>query len=240
VATYLALQWRKRVPVLAGVTAALALAALFIATTFDSSIEPLSPALRSRWLAGHVIACFLAYGAVAVAAISGAAYLIAARKATCGKCAHCKCVKHADTFDAVTDKAITFGFLLLTIGIIAGAIWANSAWGSYWSWDPKETWALITWLIYAVYLHARHLRGWRGKRAAWIAVIGFASVIFTYVGVSFLLGGKHSYARAGDNNKGQTILAREQVPQKSSSQDLPRAKTATPSGDAVFRHKLAS
>lgn len=213
VLTYLALQWRKRVPVLAGATAALALLALFVATSFDSSIQPLTPALRSRWLAGHVIACFLAYGAIAVAAISGAAYLLVSRKSKCGKCASCKCTRQADALDGITDKAITFGFLLLTIGIIAGAVWANSAWGSYWSWDPKETWALITWLIYAVYLHARHMRGWRGKRAAWIAVTGFAAVIFTYVGVSFLLGGKHSYAGV-DAIKRTNPLALEQVSQQ--------------------------
>jgi cytochrome c-type biogenesis protein CcsB len=209
--TYLTLQWRKRLPVLAGVTAALALAVLVLATTFDSSLQPLSPALRSRWLAGHVIACFLAYGAVAIAAVSGAAYLVTSRKAKCGNCDSCRCAQRGDALDAITDKAITFGFLLLTVGIVAGAVWANSAWGSYWSWDPKETWAFITWLIYAVYLHARHMRGWRGKRAAWIAVIGFASVIFTYLGVSFLMGGKHSYAGA-ERQRGLTILAHEEVP----------------------------
>ncbi len=75
------------------------------------------------------------------------------------------------------------------------AVWANSAWGTYWSWDPKETWSLITWLIYAGFLHCRFMRGWRGKRAAWISIIGFASVLFTYVGVNFLLSGLHSYAK---------------------------------------------
>ena len=99
-----------------------------------------------------------------------------------------------ETFEAVTDKSISFGFLFITVGIVSGAVWANSAWGTYWSWDPKETWSLITWFIYAVYLHCRFMRGWRGKRAAWISVIGFASVVFTYVGVNFLLSGLHSYA----------------------------------------------
>ena len=94
----------------------------------------------------------------------------------------------------VTDKSISFGFLFLTVGIISGAVWANSAWGTYWSWDPKETWSLITWFIYAIFLHCRFMRGWRGKRAAWISVIGFASVVFTYLGVNFLLSGLHSYA----------------------------------------------
>ena len=99
------------------------------------------------------------------------------------------------SLETLTDNAVTFGFLLLTVGIIAGAVWANSAWGSYWSWDPKETWALITWLIYAGYIHCRHVRGCRGRAAAWVAVAGFASVLFTYAGVSFLMGGMHSYAK---------------------------------------------
>ena len=94
----------------------------------------------------------------------------------------------------MTAKTISFGFLFLTVGIITGAVWANSAWGTYWSWDPKETWSLITWFIYAIYLHCRYMRGWSGKKAAWISVIGFASVIFTYIGVNFLLSGLHSYA----------------------------------------------
>jgi len=84
--------------------------------------------------------------------------------------------------------------LFLTVGIIAGAVWANFAWGTYWSWDPKETWSLITWFTYAVFLHCRFMRGWRGKRAAWISIVGFSSVVFTYFGVNFLLSGMHSYA----------------------------------------------
>ncbi len=234
VAVYIALQWRKRVPFLAGVTALVAVLVLFLATTFETNIQPLAPALRSRWLAAHVTACFLGYGSVAVAAISGAAYLIVNRRSTCprhlagsgceanemsiecsGAADPAGCRGHvAIALDAITDKAITFGFLLLTIGIVSGAVWANSAWGSYWSWDPKETWALITWLIYAVYLHARHMRGWHGKRAAWVAVVGFASVIVTYFGVNFLFGGQHSYARAEGQDRGQTILVREQVTQQ--------------------------
>ena len=91
-------------------------------------------------------------------------------------------------------QMVLFGFLFLTGGIITGAVWANSAWGTYWSWDPKETWSLITWFIYAIFLHCRFMRGWRGKRAAWVSIIGFASVLFTYVGVNLLMKGLHSYA----------------------------------------------
>lgn len=186
---YLALQWRRRIPILGAASAALAVVTMAVALAFDPSITPLPAALRSRWLAAHVFACLLAYGSVAVAAIASVVWLFKNRRASSidGDL--------RPLLESVADKAITFGFLLLTFGIIAGAVWANSAWGSYWSWDPKETWALITWLIYAVYLHCRHVRGWRGARSAWVSVAGFCSVLFTYAGVSFLMGGMHSYAK---------------------------------------------
>jgi ABC-type transport system involved in cytochrome c biogenesis permease subunit len=100
----------------------------------------------------------------------------------------------ADDLDRVTYKIICIAFPLLTLMIAAGAYWANQAWGSYWSWDPKETWAAITWLVYAGYLHMRITRGWRGRRAAWFAILGFAVVIFTFFGVTYLLPGLHAYA----------------------------------------------
>ncbi len=96
--------------------------------------------------------------------------------------------------DDMTYKSIAVGFPLFTIGgVIMGAIWANSAWGTYWSWDPKETWSLITWFVYAVYLHARLVAGWRGKKAAVLSIIGFVAVVFTYLGVNLVLSGLHSY-----------------------------------------------
>lgn len=99
--------------------------------------------------------------------------------------------------DDIAYKSIAVGFPLFTIGgVIMGAIWANSAWGTYWSWDPKETWSLITWFIYAVYLHARYVAGWRGKKVAILAVIGFIAVVFTYLGVNLFLSGLHSYGGA--------------------------------------------
>jgi cytochrome c-type biogenesis protein CcsB len=96
--------------------------------------------------------------------------------------------------DDLSYKMVMVGFPLLTLGIVTGAAWANYAWGTYWSWDPKETWSLITWLIYAAFLHARFTAGWRGKKTAILSVIGFAAVIFTYIGVNFVLSGLHSYA----------------------------------------------
>jgi cytochrome c-type biogenesis protein CcsB len=95
--------------------------------------------------------------------------------------------------DRFIYQSVVLGFILLTLGILTGAVWAESAWGRYWSWDPKETWSLITWLIYAALLHARLVKGWQGRRIAWLAVLGFAAVLFTYFGVSFLLPGLHSY-----------------------------------------------
>jgi len=100
----------------------------------------------------------------------------------------------ADVLDRVTYKTICIAFPLLTGMIAAGAYWANRTWGSYWSWDPKETWAAITWLVYAGYLHMRITRGWRGRRAAYFAILGFAVVIFTFLGVTYLLPGLHAYA----------------------------------------------
>jgi cytochrome c-type biogenesis protein CcsB len=98
-----------------------------------------------------------------------------------------------ESLDDIIYKTIAIGFLLLTIGIITGAVWANYAWGSYWSWDPKETWSLITWFMYAAFIHARLTRGWHGRKTAILSIIGFAAVLFTFLGVNFLLSGLHSY-----------------------------------------------
>ena len=190
VVVYLALRVRHRIPVLGAATALLAVVTLAYASTFETKIQPLMPALRSNWLTFHVFTAFLGYGGFAVAALTGAGYLIASRTGSKAQ------ADITEALDAATAKTISFGFLFLTVGIISGAVWANSAWGTYWSWDPKETWSLITWFIYAVFLHCRFMRGWKGKRAAWISIIGFASVIFTYYGVNFLLSGFHSYARS--------------------------------------------
>lgn len=151
-------------------------------------IEPLVPALQSRWLEIHVITCFLGYAAFAIAFTIGIMYLLKDRFKI-------EKLPAMDLLDDVSYKSITFGFSFLALGIITGAIWANYAWGSYWSWDPKETWALVTWFIYAGYLHARRTAGWRGKKCVYLNVIGFIAVLFTYFGVNFLLSGLHSYAK---------------------------------------------
>ncbi len=152
----------------------------------DARIKPLMPALQSNWLLIHVVTCFLGYSAFALAFGVAILYLLQDRRPR-------PSLPPAPILDSLIYRATILGFLLLTLGIFTGAVWAETAWGRYWSWDPKETWSLITWLIYAALLHARLLKGWHGRRIAWLAVLGFMAVLFTYFGVSFLLSGLHSY-----------------------------------------------
>ena len=165
-----------------------------------SGIEPLVPALQSNWLTYHVITCFLGYAAFAVACGVSIMYLIKANHdesgQTAGESSIMSMFPPIRVLDDLNYRAIMIGFPLLTLGIITGAAWANYAWGTYWSWDPKETWSLIVWFVYAAFLHARFTRGWVGKRAAWLSMIGFAATIFCYLGVNLFLSGLHSYGSA--------------------------------------------
>jgi cytochrome c-type biogenesis protein CcsB len=169
-------------------------------------IKPLIPALQSNWLIAHVVTCFIGYAGFTVAFALGFMYLIKERaiirekmrseqeKQKTGDNSHQNYLPSLKIIDDLTNKSIVFGFIWLTAGIITGSIWANEAWGTYWSWDPKETWSIITWFIYALAIHLRFTRGWSGKRIAWLAILGFFSVLFTYFGVNYLLSGLHSYA----------------------------------------------
>ncbi len=155
-------------------------------------INELMPALQSNWLAVHVSCAIVSYGSFGVAFGVSMVYLFRARMAD--NEFNQKNLPDAEKLDLISYRAISLGFLFLTLVMITGAIWAERAWGSYWSWDPKETWSLVTWIIYALYLHIRLSKGWKGKKAAAFAVIGFLCVIFTYIGVNTLLSGLHSYA----------------------------------------------
>jgi cytochrome c-type biogenesis protein CcsB len=162
-----------------------------------SGIEPLVPALQSNWLLYHVVTCFLGYAAFAVACGISIMYLI---QDSVGEAAAVgggviSFFPPSKVLDDLNYRAIMVGFPLLTLGIVTGAAWANYAWGTYWSWDPKETWSLIVWFVYAAFLHARITRGWVGRRAAWLSVIGFAATIFCYLGVNLFLSGLHSYGK---------------------------------------------
>jgi cytochrome c-type biogenesis protein CcsB len=165
-----------------------------------SNIEPLVPALQSNWLLYHVITCFLGYAAFAVACGISIMYIIKAKyeenESPASAGGLMAIFPPIRALDDLNYRAIMIGFPLLTLGIITGAAWANYAWGTYWSWDPKETWSLIVWFVYAAFLHARFTKGWVGKRAAWLSVIGFAATIFCYLGVNLFLSGLHSYGNA--------------------------------------------
>jgi ABC-type transport system involved in cytochrome c biogenesis permease subunit len=160
----------------------LAMAYAGLSPSADSAITPLIPALRSNWLTVHVITCFLGYAAFAVSFAASMIILFTRNENT------------LRNLDDLNYKMIVFGFLFLSLGIITGAVWADSAWGRYWSWDPKETWSLITWFVYAIVLHARYMKNFTKKTIAWISIVGFIAVMFTYFGVNFVLAGLHSYA----------------------------------------------
>jgi cytochrome c-type biogenesis protein CcsB len=192
---YILFEWRVKNRVFGAFV--IPFASLIAAYTafLSSEIEPLIPALKSNWLLVHVSVSFLAYGAFALSCGMSIVYLIKARQEGKKESRGIgRMLPESQLLDEYSYKAIAVGFPLLTLGIVTGAIWANYAWGSYWSWDPKETWSLIVWLIYAGFLHARIVGGWRGKRSALISIIGFCGVIFLYLGVNLLLSGLHSYS----------------------------------------------
>ena len=169
----------------------LSMAYASLSPNISDSIQPLLPALKSNWLTVHVVTCFIGYAAFAIAFGLALMYLI--KKDDDGhENTILSRVPHRRILDELNHQMVLFGFLFLSAGIISGAVWANSAWGRYWGWDPKETWSLITWFVYATLLHARFMRGWRGKRIAVFSMVGFAAVLITYFGVNYLPG-LHSY-----------------------------------------------
>jgi cytochrome c-type biogenesis protein CcsB len=165
--------------------------------TFDRGaheIQPLVPALKSYWMKIHVPANFIGYGAFALAAMVGVAYLIRHRQdQRRGSQVIGSRLPALEILDDVMYKSIALGFAFFTVATILGALWAAEAWGGYWSWDPKETWALIVWLNYAAWLHMRLTKGWRGTPMAWWAVVGLFVTLFAFLGVNMFLSGLHSY-----------------------------------------------
>ncbi len=179
-------------------SAALAFATFYPLST--SAIEPTIPALQSYWLLYHIMTLFVAYGAFAASFGLGILYLIKNKKDKGNKKRENRFLSLLPESAVIEEsiyKVISVGLVFLTAGIVIGAAWADSAWGGYWSWDPKETWSLITWIAYILFIHARFTKGWGGKKMAWIAVIGFAVVIFCYLGVDLIIPGLHSYATPG-------------------------------------------
>jgi cytochrome c-type biogenesis protein CcsB len=192
--------WHLGLFVVGAVMVALGLAQTVIYT----AAGPLVPALKSYWLAIHVAAMTLSTGIFFVAAVLGVVYLFAERyerQVGAGRAPSdhgiFRRLPGAEALDRLTYRTVVFGFPIWTFGIICGAIWADQAWGRYWGWDPVETWAFITWVVYACFLHARATAGWRGKRAAYIQILGFACLLFNILVVQTSVTGLHSYAGLG-------------------------------------------
>jgi cytochrome c-type biogenesis protein CcsB len=196
---YLFAEWKYKLKVIG----AFVLPTAWLLTAYIAVIMPpeqraaqeyLMPALQSNWLHIHVITAMFSYGAFAVSLGTSIMYLIKeSLEKGRSRGDMVKRLPSLEILDDLSYKFIAFGFPLLSIVIISGAIWAEYAWGRYWSWDPKETWSLITWLVYAAYLHARFTYGWRGSRAAIMSIVGFLFVLFTFFGVNYFLAGIHSY-----------------------------------------------
>src|SRR5512134_3955093 len=191
---YLFVEWKYKSRTFGAFVMPIAFLTMAFALKYDSSIQPLVPALQSYWLHAHVITCFVGYAAFAVSAGVAVMYLMKAKQeAARSSGGIVNLFPAAKMLDDLVYRAIIWGFPFLTVGIITGAAWANYAWGTYWSWDPKETWSLIVWLVYAAFLHARVTRGWHGKRAAILSIVGFLATIMCYLGVNLVLSGLHSY-----------------------------------------------
>ncbi len=214
---YLIMEYKHKFKVIGAVVMTIEFLSMLSASLLPyrfKSIEPLNPALQNKWhwlmnalapfglekyaigwLDFHVFTTFVGYAGFAIAFGLSIIFIVKERFETGGRRnSFVDAFPDSRIIDELSYRAIAWGFPFLAVGIVSGAVWANYAWGTYWSWDPKETWSLITWFIYAAYLHARVTRGWRGRRAAYLSIAGFLAVIFLYWGVSFILPGLHAYA----------------------------------------------
>lgn len=187
-AAYLYFLWRYRIRMLSLIVMPVTLGLMIYAQSLDTGIQPLVPALQNNLLLTlHVSTAIIAYGAACVSFGGAVLYLLHDKLSK-----KIRVMPSKDLFDEIGYKAAVFTFPVLTIMILLGALWADTAWGRYWGWDPKETAAFVTWLLYGAYLHARVVRNWKGNRAAWLLIAGFVAVLFAYFGNHFF-GGLHSY-----------------------------------------------
>ena len=192
---FLLFRWRHQVKnfgtfVSIGITTLMVISALS-----NQAIVPLPPALKSNWLPVHASIALVANAFLAMGFCGGIMYLLQEKEIKSRRFGiFYSRLPSLEALDSLNHHCLAVGFPLLTLGIITGSIWAKQAWGSYWQWDPKETWSLITWFIYAALLHLRFTMGWRRRRAAIMSMVGFGAALFTLWGVSYLLGGIHSYA----------------------------------------------
>jgi cytochrome c-type biogenesis protein CcsB len=194
-AAFLVVEIRYGLRTLGAFVAPLAFIFSIFSAFLPGEVAGLAPALNSYWLPIHVFLLFVGDAVFAVAFGAGIMYLMQEKQVKHKKMgAIFRRLPSLDVLDGINYRCLTIGFPLLTVGIITGSIWAEYAWGSYWSWDPKETWSLITWLLYAALLHGRLTVGWRGRKAAILAIVGFGAILFTFLGVNLLLPGLHSYS----------------------------------------------
>ncbi|WP_375430268.1 c-type cytochrome biogenesis protein CcsB [uncultured Friedmanniella sp.] len=196
VAVYLLMVWRAGLRWLGlPVTLLAAVGNGLAVTVFYVAVAPLVPALHSVWFLIHIVAAAISGAAFNVGGLMSILYLLKKRAEDRGTVkGYLALLPTSRRIDLITYRFHAFAFPLWTFTVAAGSVWAEYAWGRYWGWDPKETWALVTWVVYACYLHARSTAGWRGKKAAVIAIIGLASFWFNFVGINLLVSGLHSYA----------------------------------------------
>ncbi len=176
-------------------TLLLALGQGLAVTVFYVDVAPLVPALHSVWFVIHIVTAAVSGAAFNVGAIASVLFLLRVRADARGRATgYLARLPEPKVLDRLAYRVHAFAFPLWTFTVAAGAVWAEYAWGRYWGWDPKETWSLVTWVVYAAYLHARATAGWKGRRAAWLAVVGVVTFWFNFVGVNLLTTGLHSYA----------------------------------------------
>jgi cytochrome c-type biogenesis protein CcsB len=186
-AIYFLISLRMRIPILGAFVMPVAWGLLTVAFCSDRTLKELMPALHSYWMAIHVPIMFVSYAVLGVAFAVGVAYLLEERQMKRKRPGDLSYkLPSLEELDHLIYKLIMIAFVPLTFGIFLGGVWAYSAWGRFWGWDPKETWALITWFVYVIYLHLRFFAGWRGRKSAYLSLAGFVIVLFTYVGVNYL------------------------------------------------------
>jgi len=179
-------EWRYKTSIVRNVGLIVALMLLIFAVVKNSTPQPLVPALQqSTLLSVHVASAVLAYGIFTIGFGSAIFYIIQYRRNSVW-------LPDKEVFDTISYRSVIIGFPLLTLTIVLGALWADIAWGRYWSWDPKETASLVTWLIYAAYIHARLMRGWKGIKTAILLIVGFAAILLTFFG-NYIFNGLHAY-----------------------------------------------
>jgi len=192
--SYLLFRWRYTVKNFGTFVSVVTVLLMLLAALASREISPLVPALQSWWLPVHASIAIVADGFLTLAAIGAFMYLLQEREIKRKRFGlFYSRLPSLESLDQLNHHCLSIGFPLMTLGIITGSIWAKQAWGAYWQWDPKETWSLITWFLYAALFHQRLTVGWRGRQAAVITIIAFCSVLFTLWGVTFLLEGMHAY-----------------------------------------------